>query len=42
MAALAEYVDTTALPVMRWRPDHAALPMDMAQSRDWQAGEDDD
>ena len=42
MAALAEYVDTTALPVMRWRPDQAALPMDMAQSRDWHAGEDDD
>jgi hypothetical protein len=42
MTALAEYVDATALPVMRWRPDQAALPMDMAQSRDWHAGEDDD
>ena len=40
--ALGEYVDTTALPVMRWRPDRAALPVDMAQSRDWHADEGED
>jgi hypothetical protein len=38
--ALYHYVDAAALPVLRWRPDRSALPMDMAQSRDWH-GEDD-
>jgi hypothetical protein len=41
MEVLAEYVDSAALPVMRWRPDRAALPMEMAQSRDWHADDDD-
>ena len=41
VTALSEYVDTTALPVMRWRPDRLALPMEMAQSRDGHADEDD-
>jgi hypothetical protein len=36
LAALSEYVDATANPVMRWRPDRATVvPVDMAQSRDW-------
>ena len=37
--ALGAYVDATALPVMRWRPDRTARPMDLAQSRDWHADE---
>jgi ribonuclease D len=40
VAALSDYVDATALPVMRWRPDHMSLPIDMAQSRDWHAEDD--
>jgi hypothetical protein len=42
VASLSEYVDATALPVMRWRPDRLALPMDMAQSRDWHADDGED
>lgn len=41
VAALSEYVDATALPVMRWRPDRLVLPMEMAQSRDWHADDED-
>jgi hypothetical protein len=37
VATLNDYVDAAATPVMRWRPDRAALPIDMAQSRDWHA-----
>jgi hypothetical protein len=40
VATLNEYVDATATPVLRWRPDRLSLPIDVAQSRDWH-GEDD-
>jgi ribonuclease D len=39
-ATLSQYVDASALPVLRWRPDRMALPVDMAQSRDWHEEDD--
>jgi len=35
IAALSEYVDGALSPVMRWRPDRSAVPIELAQSRDW-------
>jgi ribonuclease D len=40
VATLSTFVDATATPVLRWRPDALALPIDMAQSRDWHAEDD--
>jgi hypothetical protein len=31
--------DGALTPVLRWRPDRTAVPMEIAQSRDWH-GED--
>jgi hypothetical protein len=39
IAALSEYVDGALTPVLRWRPDRTAMPIEIAQSRDWH-GED--
>jgi hypothetical protein len=39
VAALSEYVDGAALPILRWRPDRSVEPMEIAQSREWH-GED--
>jgi hypothetical protein len=41
IAALSEYVDGALTPVLRWRPDRTAAPIEIAQSRDWHRGEDD-
>ncbi|HEY2945718.1 MAG TPA: hypothetical protein VGN09_25020 [Vicinamibacteria bacterium] len=41
IAALSEYVDGALTPVLRWRPDRGAVPIEIAQSRDWHGGEDD-
>jgi hypothetical protein len=40
VSSLNDYVDAAATPVLRWRPDRTALPVDMAQSRDWHAEDD--
>jgi hypothetical protein len=40
VVGLNDYVDAAATPVLRWRPDRTALPVDMAQSRDWHAEDD--
>ncbi len=40
IAALSEYVDGALTPVMRWRPDRTAVPMEIVQSRDWHADDD--
>jgi hypothetical protein len=40
MAGLADYVDSAATPVMRWRPDRSAAPIEIAQTRDWHADEE--
>jgi hypothetical protein len=37
VAALSEYVDGTALPILRWRPDRSVEPLEVAQSRAWHA-----
>jgi hypothetical protein len=37
VAALSEYVDGTALPILGWRPDRSVEPLEVAQSRDWHA-----
>jgi hypothetical protein len=34
-------VDGALTPVLRWRPDRTAAPIEIAQSRDWHRGEDD-
>ena len=39
VAALSEYVDGTALPILRWRPDRSIEALEVAQSREWH-GED--
>jgi ribonuclease D len=41
LAALSEYVDAAANPILRWRPDRSIVPVEVAQSRDWH-GDDDD
>jgi len=40
VAALNDYVDAAATPVLRWRPDRMALRIDVAQSRDWHTEDD--
>jgi hypothetical protein len=40
VAALSEYVDGTALPILRWRPDRLVEPLEIAQSREWHAEDD--
>jgi hypothetical protein len=40
IAALSEYVDGALSPVMRWRPDRTAVPIDIAQSRLWHGDDD--
>ena len=40
VAALSEYVEAAATPVLRWRPDRTTLPIDIAQSRDWHGEHD--
>jgi len=40
VAALSEYVDGTALPILRWRPDRSVEPLEIAQSREWHADDD--
>ena len=42
VAALSEYVDGTALPILRWRPDRSVEPLEIAQSREWHAEDDSD
>ena len=42
VAALSEYVDGTALPTLRWRPDRSVEPLEIAQSREWHAEDDAD
>ena len=41
VAALSEYVDGTALPILRWRPDRAVEPLEVAQSREWHPQDED-
>lgn len=40
LAALSEYVDAAAMPVLRWRPERTVVPIDAAQSRDWHGDEE--
>ncbi len=40
VAALNEYVDGTALPILRWWPDRSVEPLEVGQSREWHAEED--
>jgi ribonuclease D len=40
IAALSEYVAGALTPVMRWRPDRTAVPIEIAQSRDWHADDE--
>jgi hypothetical protein len=42
VAALSEYVDGTALPILRWRPDRPAESLEIAQSREWNADDEAD
>ena len=42
VAALSEYVDGVALPILRWRPDRTVEPLDVAQSREWHADDESD
>ena len=42
VAALSEYVDGAALPILRWRPDRSVEPLEVAQSREWHAEDDAD
>ena len=42
VAALSEYVDGTALPILRWRPDRSVEPLEIAQSREWHAEDESD
>ena len=42
VAALSEYVDGTALPILRWRPDRSVEPLEIAQSREWHAEDEAD
>src|SRR5438552_2753407 len=42
VAELSEYVDGTALPILRWRPDRSVEPLEVAQSREWHADDETD
>ena len=42
VAALSEYVDGTALPILRWRPDRSVEPLEVAQSREWHSDDESD
>jgi ribonuclease D len=42
VAALSEYVDGTALPILRWRPDRSVEPLEITQSREWHAEDESD